>query len=236
MASSTHRDPSIVDPPRESEHDWIPDGCVSLVGPDGQRYVVPDFMVPAMRQVVEGKKKKEDLMAFGASGTKPAGSSSSGSTDIFCAGRVIGIMVSGIIGPGMTMPSIRDTSTFALGTNVRAITVMLTIHWKVHEFNSPLFDIIREGKVMAPTVPGSSDREQLSAHSEVLVLQERLGILYKDAAHCLYMAELEKVKTDQKMYKAFTHLRGSTEETLAMAYQLVKVIQTTGPYDGAGSS
>ncbi|KAF8806362.1 hypothetical protein BYT27DRAFT_7257100 [Phlegmacium glaucopus] len=105
-----------------------------------------------------------------------------------------------------------------------------------HKFNSPLFDIIGEGKVMAPTVPGSSDRERLSAHSEVLVLQETLGISYKDAAHCLYMAELERVKTDQKMYKAFVTLQGSTEKTLAMAYKSVKIIESTAPHDGPGSS
>ncbi|KAF8799850.1 hypothetical protein BYT27DRAFT_7217388 [Phlegmacium glaucopus] len=100
----------------------------------------------------------------------------------------------------------------------------------------PLFDIIGEGKVMAPTVPGSSDHECLSAHSEVLVLQETLGISYKDAAHRLYMAELERVKTDQKMYKAFITLQGSTEKTLTMAYKSVKVIESTAPHDGPASS
>ena len=46
--------------------------------------------------------------------------------------------------------------------------------------------------------------KRLTAHSEVLVLQERLGISYKDAAHHLYMAKLERVKRDKMMYKAFT--------------------------------
>ncbi|KAF8801929.1 hypothetical protein BYT27DRAFT_7215798 [Phlegmacium glaucopus] len=148
--------------------------------PDDQRYVVPAFMVPAMHQLFDGHRKKEDLKAFGASGS-------------------------------------------------------------IHEFNKELFDkqlfdIIGKGKLMAPTLPGSSDRECLSAHSEVLALQERLGILYKDAAHCLYMAELEGVKAQQNMYKAFTSLQGSMEKTLKMAYNTVKVIGTTGPCAGASTN
>jgi len=71
---------------------------------------------------------------------------------------------------------------------------------------------------------GSSDRERLAAHSEVLVLQERLGISYKDAAHRLYMAELERVKRDQSMYKAFAGLGSSTKKTLEMAYKAISTI------------
>jgi hypothetical protein len=58
----------------------------------------------------------------------------------------------------------------------------------------------------------------------VVVLQERLGISYKDAAHRLYMAEMERVKRDQFMYKAFTNLEVSTKKTLEMAYKSISVI------------
>jgi hypothetical protein len=64
----------------------------------------------------------------------------------------------------------------------------------------------------------------------VLVLQERLGISYKDAAHRLYMAELERVKRDQKMYTAFASLEVSTKMTLQMAYNTISAI------DGAVTS
>jgi hypothetical protein len=64
----------------------------------------------------------------------------------------------------------------------------------------------------------------------VLVLQERLGISYKDAAHRLYMAELERVKRDQKMYTAFASLDVSTKKTLQMAYDTISAI------DGAVTS
>jgi hypothetical protein len=77
---------------------------------------------------------------------------------------------------------------------------------------------------MPKRLQGSSDRERLSAHSEVLALQEKLGIAYKDAAHRLYLAELERVKRDQKMYKAFASLERSTMKTLARAYTNISEI------------
>jgi len=43
-------------------------------------------------------------------------------------------------------------------------------------------------------------------HAEVLALQETLGISYKDASHCLYLAELEKLKVANEKYKAFKNL------------------------------
>ena len=36
--------------------------------------------------------------------------------------------------------------------------------------------------------------ELMGVQAEILDLRERLGISYKDAAHRLYMAELERVK------------------------------------------
>ena len=77
---------------------------------------------------------------------------------------------------------------------------------------------------IAQSLQGVSDRERLSAHSEVLVLQERLGISYKDAAHWLYMDELEKVKMDQKIFKAFASQEASTRKTLEMAVKSISTI------------
>ncbi|KAF8811076.1 hypothetical protein BYT27DRAFT_7018481, partial [Phlegmacium glaucopus] len=94
----------------------IPEGYVVIIGPDEERYVVPQFMVPALHQMFDGYRKKADL-------------------------------------------------------------------------------------------EGSSDWERLSAHAEVLALQERLGISYKNASHRLYMAELERLKSDEKMHTAFVNLQ-----------------------------
>lgn len=47
---------------------WVPDGFVPVVGPDGNNYLVPGFMVPALKQEYQATQKK-DVNAMGASGT-----------------------------------------------------------------------------------------------------------------------------------------------------------------------
>jgi hypothetical protein len=39
------------------------------------------------------------------------------------------------------------------------------------------------------------------------------------------MAEMERVKRDQKMYKAFTSLEGSTKKTLETSYMSICAIE-----------
>ena len=62
-------------------------------------------------------------------------------------------------------------------------------------------------------------------HSEVLVLQERLGISHKYAAHHLYMAELERVKREQMFFNAFTCLEESTKKTIENANRAINAIE-----------
>jgi hypothetical protein len=49
------------------------------------------------------------------------------------------------------------------------------------------------------------------AHAEILALQERLGLSYKDAAHRLYMAEMERLKADESSYKVNRILRDKSK-------------------------
>jgi hypothetical protein len=59
-----------------------------------------------------------------------------------------------------------------------------------------------------PTVSkGPSNREWFLLHAEVQALQQMLGLSYKDAAHRLYMAELERVKATASAARAFLHVR-----------------------------
>jgi hypothetical protein len=51
-----------------------------------------------------------------------------------------------------------------------------------------------------------SDQENLILHAEVVALQQKLGISYKDASHRLYMGELEKLKVADETHKAFKNL------------------------------
>lgn len=60
----------------------------------------------------------------------------------------------------------------------------------------------------------------------MLALMDRLGISYKDASHRLYMAELERVNSDQTMHKAFANLQVSTEQALKRAYESIRDIMT----------
>jgi hypothetical protein len=65
----------------------------------------------------------------------------------------------------------------------------------------------------------------LSAHAEVIALQDRLGISYKDAAHRLYMAEVERMKVDEKMHKAFTNAQISSQQALQRAYNSIRELE-----------
>ncbi|KIM38786.1 hypothetical protein M413DRAFT_12460 [Hebeloma cylindrosporum] len=51
-----------------------------------------------------------------------------------------------------------------------------------------------------------SDQENFNHHAEVLALQERLEISYKDASHHLYLAEVEKLKVADAKHQAFKGL------------------------------
>lgn len=72
---------------------------------------------------------------------------------------------------------------------------------------------------------GSSDAERLTAHAEVLALQERLGISYKDASHRLYMAEMERMKAEENFFRAFNDLQAATKKKLENAYKLGSLLE-----------
>jgi len=51
------------------------------------------------------------------------------------------------------------------------------------------------------------DREWLALHAEVKALQQQHGLSYKDSAHRLYMAEVEKVRALDTARKSFSEIR-----------------------------
>ena len=59
-----------------------------------------------------------------------------------------------------------------------------------------------------------NESEKLGFHTEVLALKEKFGISYKDAAHRLYMTELEKLKVNDTSYKTYMNLKTRIENTL----------------------
>jgi hypothetical protein len=81
----------------------------------------------------------------------------------------------------------------------------------------------------------ASERERLAAHAEVLALQQRLGISYKDASHRLYLAEVERMKADEKAVKAFKILEEATRKALETAYQAVQEMELMASLPGSGA-
>ena len=67
MASSSKQ--ILQSSPSEIDNTWVPQGYVVVIGPDGQRYLVPEFMVPTLHQTFEGYCKKRDLGIFKAAGS-----------------------------------------------------------------------------------------------------------------------------------------------------------------------
>lgn len=58
---------------------------------------------------------------------------------------------------------------------------------------------------------GHSERERHILHEEILALQTFHAISYKDAAHRLFMAELERVKKADSAEQSFAAIRRSFE-------------------------
>jgi hypothetical protein len=50
------------------------------------------------------------------------------------------------------------------------------------------------------------------------------------------MAELERLKSDEKMHKAFVNLQVSTEQALEKAYKSIRQVERVGDTDIAGGS
>ena len=59
-----------------------------------------------------------------------------------------------------------------------------------------------------------SDREALSLHSEIKALQDRLGLSYKDAAHRLYMTEVENLRTEKHAGRTMRSIRTRIDNTI----------------------
>jgi len=69
MASSSKQILKSSPSKNEGDHSWIPEGYVTVAGPDGNNYIVPEFMVPTLHQSFEGYRKKVDLGVNTAAGS-----------------------------------------------------------------------------------------------------------------------------------------------------------------------
>ena len=60
---------NIFVPKKSSTDNWIPEGFVVLIGPDNEKYVVPEFIVDKIDQDYGSQEKKKELKASSAPGT-----------------------------------------------------------------------------------------------------------------------------------------------------------------------
>jgi hypothetical protein len=69
MASSSKQILQSSPSKKEGDKSWIPDGYVTAAGPDGNQYLVPDFMVQSLHQTLEAHRMKVDLGVDNAAGS-----------------------------------------------------------------------------------------------------------------------------------------------------------------------
>lgn len=50
------------------EDTWVPEGYVVIIGPNKQRYVVPEFCAPTLQQQIDVEEKKKDKEVHKAAG------------------------------------------------------------------------------------------------------------------------------------------------------------------------
>jgi hypothetical protein len=62
-------DPSTSRVSQNNDESWIPEGFVQLTGPNDEKYIMPEFMVPALDQDYKSHCKGVELKAWSAKGT-----------------------------------------------------------------------------------------------------------------------------------------------------------------------
>ncbi|KAH9475017.1 hypothetical protein JR316_0012116 [Psilocybe cubensis] len=91
------------------------------------------------------------------------------------------------------MISSLENDLAALGAKKDANVVTADLTRKNNSKQSDAY-VTLSGILRVPPENSLTDNEMLTLHAEVCALQKSLGILYQDAAHWLYMAEVAKLK------------------------------------------
>ncbi|KAF8816561.1 hypothetical protein BYT27DRAFT_7248173 [Phlegmacium glaucopus] len=88
---------------------------------------------------------------------------------------------------------------------------------------------ITAGLIRTPLDPSLTHREALMIHAEIKALAQRLGLSYKDAAHRLYMAKVERVKLADSAAKSFAILKQKIDKMVS--HELCPVIDAIDRWD-----
>jgi hypothetical protein len=61
--------PSTIRVAPDQKDTWIPEGYILFIGPDDEKYIAPEFMLPTLDQDYHSNQKKTQLGALSAPGT-----------------------------------------------------------------------------------------------------------------------------------------------------------------------
>ncbi|KAF8964538.1 hypothetical protein BDZ97DRAFT_1757877 [Flammula alnicola] len=202
-------------PEREPEPSTlhVPDGFAALVTPDGDRYIVPKFMIPATQQAFGAYRKQVELDVVNENGCvhwpllDPTDSRNNASVT---AGADVGAIHPVSVPVPVIFP-LPGPGALPVADCLRIPKAFLAYFWGTRQLYSPL------------------TRELLASHAEVKALQEQLGLSYKDASHRLYMSTWEKVKADEETKKFFAILSERTKNSLEIFQtRLLDIARTNG--------
>ena len=74
----------------------------------------------------------------------------------------------------------------------------------IHSISQPFITFLQE----------LSDREHLILHAEILAIMSQLHIRYKDAAHQLYMREMDKLKSKRQTERRYKNIKEQIGTTM----------------------
>ncbi|KAF8337250.1 hypothetical protein F5887DRAFT_1078251 [Amanita rubescens] len=66
--------------------------------------------------------------------------------------------------------------------------------------------------IKLPPLPSPTERELLNAHAEIIALQTKYGLSYKDASHRLYHSEVAKLMQMEEVHQAISDICRTLEE------------------------
>ena len=175
--------------------------------PDGKEYLVPSHMVPALDQAFTSYHTKIKMGVATSSGGVSYWSIQSPHCWMSCQSY----------DSSMAMQS--PHPIYCLLTIILVLTGSEHPIWQDHPSQNPLpsrpcMSSHRSSCIDLMALQQLTDYKLLTLHSEVLTLQQKLGISYKDASHCLNTCEIEKLALADANHKAFKNLDSHLEQYL----------------------
>ena len=185
----------------------VPHGFTIGTTPDGKEYLVPSHMVPVLDQAFISYHTKIKIGVATSSGRVSYWYIQSPHCWMSCRSY----------DSSMSMWSLHPI--YCLLTIILVWTGSEHPIWQDHPSQNPLpsrpcMSSHRSSCIDLMALQQLTDHKLLTLHSEVLTLQQKLSIWYKDASHCLYTCKIEKLALADANHKAFKNLDSHLEQYL----------------------